>query len=102
MVEQGDTHRPNIHDPHWDTQDKLAYLQDLRNRGVPAMPANRGKLLDLQGKDRSDLIPEPPDDGGLSPMLNENMAAVAAHLEKLIAETHAQLVGAVAHEGTGE
>ena len=91
MAERMNRHRLNIDDPEWgDPHDKLAYLQYLRNHGVPAMPANRGKLLDHQGEDRSDLIPEPPANGDLSPMLGEVMEMTARRLQMLIEETQAQ------------
>jgi len=78
---------PDVHDPAWDLGDKLAYLTHLREQGVPAMRENRGRLIDAHGNDRSDLIPQPPADGDISPMLGETMASTAEAIDALIEET---------------
>ena len=91
MAERVNGHRLDIHDPHWDPRDKLAYLQDLRDHGVPAMRENRGKLLDMHGTDRSDLIPEPGEEG-LAPFIGERMAMVQKAIDTLIEETHTRFV----------
>ncbi|MDD3897211.1 MAG: hypothetical protein PHU04_05260 [Candidatus Peribacteraceae bacterium] len=90
MAERMNGHRLEIDDPDWDPRDKLAYLHDLHGRGIDAMRENRGRLLDFQGEDRSDLIPQPPADGDLSPMLGEVMEMTARRLEMLIEEVQAQ------------
>ncbi len=77
----------NIDDPSWDPHEKVAYLTNLLNHGVPAMQMNRGKLLDYRGQDRSDLIPVPAGEG-LSPMLGELEAQTAEKLRNLIEEAH--------------
>ncbi len=78
---------PDVHDPAWDPSEKLAYLTHLREQGVPAMRENRGRLIDAHGNDRSDLIPEPPANGDLSPLLGETMEQTAEAIDALIART---------------
>jgi len=75
--------RFDVDDPHWDPLDRQAYLKHLRHVSVPAMPANRGRLIDAFGYDVSCLIPQEKTPG-LAPMLGEQMEAVTELLDDLI------------------